>query len=97
MPVRVISRGAIVDFSRKHPDAYVPLMNWYRITKRAEWENLADVRGDFGHADVLGRRTVFNIKGNTYRLIARVNYRTGRVFILRILPHEEYAKGAWKA
>ncbi|OFW42357.1 MAG: hypothetical protein A3J28_10250 [Acidobacteria bacterium RIFCSPLOWO2_12_FULL_60_22] len=95
--MRVISRGAIVDFSRKHTDAYVSLMNWYRITKRAEWESLADVRRDFSHADVVGRRTVFNIKGNKYRLIARVNYRTQRVFILRILTHEEYAKGAWKA
>ena len=95
--MRVISKGAILDFSRKHADAYVPLMNWYRITKRAEWESLADVRRDFSHADVVGRRTVFNIKGNKYRLIARVNYRTQRVFILRILTHEEYAKGAWKA
>lgn len=85
MSVRVISKGAILDFSRKHADATVPLMNWYRITKRAEWESLADVRRDFSHADVVGRRTVFNIKGNKYRLIARVNYRARRVFILRIL------------
>ena len=93
--MRVISRGAILEFSRKHADAYVPLMNWYRITKRAEWKNLADVRRDFSHAGVVGRRTVFNIKGNQYRLIARVNYRTRRVFILYILTHEEYARGAW--
>lgn len=93
--MRVISRRPILEFSRKHADAYVPLMNWYRITKRAEWKNLADVRRDFSHADVVGRRTVFNIKGNQYRLIARVNYRTRRVFILYILTHEEYARGAW--
>ena len=95
--MRVISRTAILDFSRKHADAYVPLMNWYRITQRAEWTNLADVRRDFGHADVVGRRTVFNIKGNAYRLIAGVNYRTGRVFILYILTHAQYEKGKWKA
>jgi mRNA interferase HigB len=95
--VRIISRGAILEFSRPHADAYVPLMNWYRITKHAEWRSLADVRLDFGHADVVGRRTVFNIKGNKYRLIARVNYYTRRVFILYILTHKEYTKGAWKA
>lgn len=95
--MRVISRGAILDFSKKHADAYVPLMNWYRIVKRAQWGNLADVRRDFSHADRVGRRTVFNIKGNQYRLIARVNYRTQRVFILHLLTHEEYSKGAWKA
>jgi mRNA interferase HigB len=94
--VRVISRPAIIKFSRRHPDALVSLMNWYRITRRANWSSLAEVRSDFGHADVVGRRTVFNIHGNAYRLIARVNYRTKRVFILHILTHAEYAKGDWK-
>lgn len=39
---------------------------------------------------------MFNIKGNSYRLIARVNYRTQRVFILHILTHADYDKGDWK-
>jgi len=39
---------------------------------------------------------VFNIAGNRYRLIARVNYTKGLVFILHILKHDEYAKGEWK-
>jgi mRNA interferase HigB len=94
--VRIISRSAILEFSGRHEDAYVPLMNWYRITKRAEWRDLVDVRRDFSHADIVGRRTVFNIKGNKYRLIARVNFRAQRVFILKILTHAEYAKGRWR-
>lgn len=94
--MRVISRPAILKFSEKYHDALVPLMNWYRITKRADWNSLADVRSDFAHADAVGRRTVFNIHGNAYRLIARVNYRTKRVFILHILTHVEYSKGDWK-
>ncbi|MGP8244513.1 MAG: type II toxin-antitoxin system HigB family toxin [Bryobacteraceae bacterium] len=94
--MRVISKPAILKFAGEHPDALVPLMNWYRITKRADWDSLADVRYDFAHADIVGRRTVFNILGNDYRLIARVNYQTKRVFILYILTHAEYSKGAWK-
>jgi mRNA interferase HigB len=94
--VRVISRPAILKFSQRHRDALVPLMNWYRIAKRADWSSLADVRSDFAHADIVGRRTVFNIHGNDYRLIARVNYKTKRVFILQILTHAEYSKGDWK-
>ena len=58
--------------------------------------SLADVRSDFAHAGIVGRRTVFNIHGNDYRLIARVNYQTRRVFILHILTHVEYSKGDWK-
>ena len=71
-------------------------MNWYRITRRAGWGSLTEVRSDFAHADIMGRRTVFNIHGNSYRLIARVNYNTKRVFILHILTHVEYSKGDWK-
>ena len=93
--MRVISKPAILEFSARHSDALVPLMNWYRITRRANWNSLAEVRNDFGHADVVGRRTVFNIHGNAYRLIARVNYETKRVFILHILTHTEYNKGDW--
>jgi len=92
----VISRPAILKFSEKHPDALVPLMNWYRITRKADWNSLAEVRKDFGHADVVGRRTVFNIHGNDYRLVARVNYETKRVFVLHILTHAEYTKGEWR-
>jgi mRNA interferase HigB len=94
--VRVISKPAILKFSKRHSDALVPLMNWYRITKRADWNSLAGVRNDFAHADIVGRRTVFNIHGNHYRLIARVNYKTKRVFILHILTHAEYSHGDWK-
>ena len=71
-------------------------MNWYRITRRADWNSLADVRADFGHADVVGRRTVFNIHGNSYRLVARVNYESKRVFVLHVLSHAEYDKGDWR-
>jgi mRNA interferase HigB len=94
--VRVISKPALVRFAERHPDALVPLMNWYRITRRADWRSLVDVKKDFAHADVVGRRTVFNIHGNRYRLIARVNYTSKRVFILRILTHAGYSKGDWK-
>ena len=92
----MIGKPALLTFSERHRDALVPLMNWYRIARRADWGSLADVRSDFAHADIVGRRTVFNIHGNDYGLIARVNYRTKRVFILLILTHAEYSKGDWK-
>ena len=94
--MRVISKPAILRFAERHPDALVPLMNWYRIARRANWGSLAAVRSDFAHADIVGRRTVFNIHGNDYRLIARVNYRAQRVFILHILTHAAYDRGEWK-
>ena len=94
--MRVISRKAIREFSTKHPDSLPSLSNWYAITRRATWKNLIDLQADFASADLVGRRTVFNVAGNKYRLIARVNHRIQRVYILRIMKHDEYSKGEWK-
>ena len=56
-----------------------------------------DVRRMFPSADAVGEFTVFNIKGNSYRLITEINYRTGRVFLRHVLTHAEYAKEGWKS
>jgi mRNA interferase HigB len=95
-PVRVIGRKAIRAFAERHPDSGAALATWYMMTKRAAWKNLTETKSDFPATDLVGRRTVFNIKGNSYRLIARVNYQTQRVFILHILTHAEYNKEKWK-
>jgi mRNA interferase HigB len=55
-----------------------------------------EVRLTFPTADAVGRFTIFNIKGNAYRLITEINYRTGRIFLRHVLTHAEYDKGAWK-
>ena len=94
--MRVISRRATRDFGAKHPDSVPSLSNWLVIARKARWRNFAELREDFGSADQVGRRTVFNIAGNKYRLIGRVNYQTQKVFILRIMKHAEYLKGEWK-
>jgi mRNA interferase HigB len=94
--MRVISRKAVLGFGKGHADSVPSLSNWLGITRRAKWRDLIELRKDFGSADQVGRRTVFNIAGNKYRLIARVNYRTQKVFILHIMTHDEYSKGDWK-
>ena len=94
--MRVISDKAIREFRQKHPDSKTALTAWHATTKRATWGNLAEMKADFPSADLVGRRTVFNIKGNSYRLIARVNHTTQKVFILYILTRAEYDKGDWK-
>ncbi len=85
----MISRKAIRQFQQKRPDSKTALDAWYALVKRAKWKNLPDAKADFPSADLVGRRTVFNIKGNSYRLIARVSYRTQCVFVLHILTHTE--------
>ena len=74
---------------------------WYRATKKAKWTSLEDVRQMYGHADgvpVEGGRvlTVFNLKGNRFRLIVGIDYERGWVFIKQVLTHAGYDKGDWK-
>jgi mRNA interferase HigB len=57
---------------------------------------LADVRRTFSSADAVSKWTVFNIKGNQYRLIAEINYLSGRLYVRHVLTHSEYDRGGWK-
>jgi len=55
-----------------------------------------DVRQVYPQADAVGELTVFNIKGNAYRLIVKIEYRWEQIYIRRVLTHAEYDKGDWK-
>jgi mRNA interferase HigB len=92
----VISRKAIREFAEKYPDAFAPMDSWYRRATKAHWANLADVKADYPHADLVGICTVFNIKGSDYRLITKIYYNLQKIYIRHILTHKEYDKGRWK-
>jgi mRNA interferase HigB len=94
--LHVISRKKLLEAAEKHSDLSKPLDVWYRITKKAEWKNLKDVRKVFPTADAVEQFTVFNIKGNSYRLVTEINYQTGRIFLRHVLTHAEYSKEGWK-
>jgi mRNA interferase HigB len=94
--MHVISRKRLKEAAERHADLEAPLDAWFRIAKKATWTNPADVRTTFSSADSVGKWTVFNIKGNQYRLIAEINYLFGRIYIRRVLTHAEYDRGGWK-
>ena len=93
--MHVISRKKLLEAAERHRDLASPLDVWYRIAKAAVWRSLTDVRRVFPPADAAGRFTIFNIKGNAYRLIAEINYRTQQIFLRHVLTHAEYSKGNW--
>ena len=94
--MHIISRKKLLEAAEKHAGLGEPLDVWYRIAKKAEWRNLMEVRRVFPSADAAGKFTVFNIKGNAYRLITEINYGTKRVFLRHVLTHAEYSKGEWR-
>ena len=94
--MHVISRKKLKTAAAWHGDLEGPLDAWFRIAKRALWKSLADVRKTFSSADAVGKWTIFNIKGNQYRLIAEINYTFGRIYVRHVLTHAEYDRGGWK-
>lgn len=84
------------------PDAAEALMYWLEHAERAYWENILEVRQLFSHADPVVVRsgetvTVFNVRGNRYRLITAIKYKYRIIYVLRFLTHAEYDKEKWKA
>lgn len=94
--MHIISRRKLLKFSATHPNVATPLDNWYRIAKTASWKYLDEVRCDFSSTEAVGNFTVFNIKGNDYRLIVYIDYEEQVIYIKYILTHAEYDKEKWK-
>ena len=89
--MRVISRKTLREFWEKHPDARQPLQSWYADVKHAGWKKPADIKNIYRNASFLSNnRVVFNIKGNTYRVIIVVQYSYGMVYIRFVGTHTEY-------
>jgi len=94
--MRIISKKRLREFWQDNLEAEKPLMHWYQIAKKADWKNLADVRKDFGHADLAGVCTIFNIGGNKFRLIAKIFYPNKKVLIRFVMTHAEYNQKGYK-
>lgn len=80
------------EFWKTHQDAEQPLLAWHADVKQAHWRSPADVKKDYRHAGFLvNNRVVFNIKGNTYRLVVdTIQYEFGIVYIRFVGIHREY-------
>ncbi len=75
----------------KHPDAERPLQAWYAKVKRADWKTSSDIKAAYQNASfVANNRVIFNIKGNSYRLVVAIKYQYRIVYIRFIGTHQEY-------
>jgi mRNA interferase HigB len=94
--MHVISYRKIREFIEAHPSAKAALNSWYKVTKKVQWNNLAEVKQTYPSADLVGQVIVFNIGGNNYRLIAGISYRIKTIYIKGVYTHAEYDKDDWK-
>jgi mRNA interferase HigB len=99
--MRIITRRRLLQFWEEVPAARLPLQEWHAKARAAQWTNFLAVKQTFGQTDQTkvgsgASVAIFDIGGNKFRLIAAIHFNTGKIFVLRIMAHKEYALGKWK-
>ena len=91
--MRVIAKKTLKHCWIQYSDCEQQLKTWYQEASESKWESPADIKRLYPSASILAdNRVVFNIKGNTYRLVVRINYDYSMVWIRFIGTHTQYDK-----
>jgi mRNA interferase HigB len=91
--LRVIAKKILRDFWEKHSDCEQQLKSWYKEAEDASWVSPNEIKLEYPSASILEQnRIVFNIKGNKYRLIVKINYHYQMLWIRFIGTHAQYDK-----
>ena len=91
--MRVIAKSTLRNFWEKHSDSQKQLKVWFYEARKANWKNHEEIKMMYPSASILrNNRIVFNIKGNRYRLIIRINFDYKIIWIRFIGTHEQYGK-----
>jgi mRNA interferase HigB len=89
--MRIVALRTLREFWEQHADSEVPLRAWYHEAKHADWDSPARVKTTYGSASVIANsRVVFNIKGNSYRLVVKIHYTLRIIYIRFVGTHAAY-------
>ena len=90
---RIFAKSTLRNFWENHPDSEQYLKTWFDPAMNSSWNTPNEVKQTYINASVLkDSRIVFNIKGNSYRLVAKFNFEKQWIFIRFIGTHDEYDK-----
>lgn len=90
---RIFAKSTLREFWEKYPDAEQYLKTWYDTAINANWETPTDIKKTYANVSILkNSRIVFNIKGNAFRLVVKINFEKQWIFIRFIGSHKEYDK-----
>jgi mRNA interferase HigB len=91
--MRIIAVRTLRSFWERHADAEQALKAWYHEARKSNWTQPADIKHHYPAADILpGNRIVFDLKGNSYRLVVKFHYDSGIGYIRFVGTHAEYDK-----
>lgn len=89
--MRIIAKRTLREFWERYPSAEEPLLAWYREVLKEDWDTPAKMKEKYGNASIVGdNRVVFNIKGNDYRLVVKINYSYRVIYVRFVGTHAEY-------
>lgn len=88
--MNVIKKKTLEVYGVRFADASAALASWRRICEKTNFPDINAVRAVFPTADFADPYTIFNIKGNNYRLITVIHYQYKRVYIREFFTHAEY-------
>lgn len=89
--MRVIAKSTLREFWERHPDAEEPLLAWYREVEKEDWSQPAQVKEKYRSASIVkDNRVVFNIKGNNYRLVVKINYPYRVIYVRFVGTRRDY-------
>ena len=94
--MHLISAGKLKQSASKYPDALKYIKAFCKTIKQAQRQSLIDVQQIYRDAEAVGKFTIFNIKGNKYRLILDIDYSEQVAYFKFFLTHAEYDKEQWK-
>ena len=91
--MRVIKRKTLCDYWKDNPGTEEELKSWFKEAEHAAWKTPAEVKAKYGNASILKEgRVVFNICGNNYRLVVKINYSCQVLYIRFVGTHKAYDK-----
>jgi mRNA interferase HigB len=94
--MHIITQQRIWEAKKKHLAIASALDGWYRVIKKNNFHNFAELKRSFNSVDKVGDMYVFDIGGNKLKLIANIHFDRQKVYIRYVLTHKEYDKGNWK-
>lgn len=91
--INIITRPTLLKYMDKYPASVVALQEWYYEFRSYSFQNFNQLKQAYGNASLVGdNRVIFNIKGNDFRLIIKMNFAAQAAYILWFGTHNEYDK-----
>ncbi|MDP9047881.1 MAG: type II toxin-antitoxin system HigB family toxin [Bacteroidota bacterium] len=91
--MNIISKPTIINYVDKYPIAANALLAWYKVFSKTNFNNFNELKQVYNNASIINnKRIIFNIKGNSFRLIVSVDFKRRLAYVIWFGTHKEYDK-----